>query len=302
VTRRWSAGPDMDRRRERHVALGLADGRVLVAGGNHSGDGPLRDPTGEIFDPTTGEWSPPFDLPLEPSSAVVLIDDTVLILGHDDAEPFSNKGYSTTYDPRSGALGPVRRVTGMSIGSMATLLRNGSVLAAGSWRGYGDGPPELRPEAAIYDPGTGRWTATTPMREARQPASVVTVDDGRGLIVSNASGELYDPTAATWTMTGDTDSIRDHTQLVAFGDGRVLAIGSSYGDSESQPIIEVLDSTTGRWSRYADFRVLEGLTATFVDDEFILITGGLLQCRFGQACENARVVPDAFLLAVTEAP
>jgi Kelch motif len=301
VTRRWSAGPDMERRRQRHVALGLADGRVLVAGGNYSEDGPLRDATGEIFDPMTGEWSAPFDLPLEPASAVVLLDGTVLLLGHDD-EAFSNKGYSATYDPESGAFGPVRRVAGMSIGSMATLLRNGSVLAAGSWRGYGDGPPELRPEAAIYDPGTGVWTATTPMREARQPAAIVTVDDGRALIVSNASGELYDPTAAAWTTTGATASIRDDTQLVAFGDGRVLAIGSSYGNIDAQPIIEVLDSVTGTWSRYADFRVLQGLTATFVDDESILITGGLIECRFGQACESPRVVPDAFLLAVTEAP
>ncbi len=301
VTRTWSAGPEMARRRERHVALGLADGRVLVAGGNYSEDGPLRDPTGEIFDPRTGEWSAPFDLPLEPSSAVVLLDGTVLILGHDD-EAFSNKGYSTTFDPERGAFGPVRRVTGVSIGSMATLLRNGRVLAAGSWRGYGDGPPELRPEAAIYDPGTGTWTATTPMREARQPASLVTVDDGRALIVSNASGELYDPTAAAWTTTGETASIRDDTELVVFGDGRVLAIGSSSGNIDAQPTIEVLDSVSGTWSRYADFRVLQGLTATFVDDESILITGGLLECRFGQACEDQRVVPDAFLLAVTKAP
>lgn len=295
----WTAGTPMHRQRMRQVAVSLPGGGVLVAGGNYTDAGILRDPTAEIFDPSTDTWSSVIDMPLEPTSAVGLLAGKVLFIGYLDG---TNRSFSTMFDPKTQTFAPTVRVTGMSLGSSATLLRNGSVLTAGSWRGYGDGPPELRGEAAIFDPATGRWAATTPMQEARQPAPLVTIDDGRALIVSNFSGELYDVTKETWTKTGDTASSRDETQLLALGDGRVIAIGSSYGDSASKPVIEALDPVSGRWATIADFRVLEGLTATMVGDASVLIAGGLLECRFGQACDHERVVGDAFLLALPEAP
>jgi hypothetical protein len=295
ASRTWAAGPAMQRARSGHSATLLRDGRLLVAGGDVRADGSMPDPALEIFDPQTNAWTLISGVPIIPSGAITLQDGRVLLPGFMPASS-SNKSYSTLFDPRTGRFGSVTRIAGVSLYPGATLLLDGRVLAAGGWRGYGDGPPEARAEAAIFDPATGAWSPVASMLHARGPASIVTLADGRALIVSERSGELYNPSTDTWTRTGGTASFRDGTALVPMPDGRIAAIGSESGNIESLPIIEVFDPGAGSWSTLTSFRVMDRLTATLLHDGSILIAGGLLECRFGQACENQRVVGDAFLL------
>ena len=299
TTGTWSAGTPMHRPRAGHTTMLLQGGRILVVGGDHRRSGEERKPSLEMFDPSTTSWDLIDDPPIYLRGAVQLLAGSVLLLG--DLGDGSNKSYSTVFDPSKATFGPVERIPGMSINPTGTRLFNGNVLVAGSWRGHADGPPELRAEAAIFDPGLGAWSTTTPMHVARPPSSVVTMIDGRALIVSGMTGELFDPSTASWTLTGPTISERDGTTLVPFGDGRLLAIGSFSGSIDAVPIIESLDLATNAWAEFAQFRVLEGLTVTPVADDAILLTGGLLECRFGQDCQNQRVVADAFLMD-TSAP
>jgi hypothetical protein len=64
-----------------HTATLLRDGRVLVAGGFNSPDGALSD--SEIYDPSTGNWSPSGSLVVSRFShtATLLADGTVLAAG-----------------------------------------------------------------------------------------------------------------------------------------------------------------------------------------------------------------------------
>jgi hypothetical protein len=290
VTDTWSAGPALHQGRSQHTAIRLADGRVLVLGGRTE-DGQIIG-TAEVFDPETNAWTLAKDVPLDVATAIRLADERVLVIGY-GADPNSLTPTAAVLDPSDGSWGPVRPIKGMSLSPVVALLGDGRVLAVGGFRAdFGDGPPDPRAETALYDPSTDTWSAATAMNEPRLEPPIASLADGRVLVVSNASTEVFDPSTSTWTLSGAPLSLRETTWLVVLPDGRVLAIGDSAGSIDSKPIIEQYAEATGTWTIAAPFRVIEGLTATLLGDGRVLITGGLLECRFGQSCTSEVVLPD----------
>jgi len=79
-------------------------------------------------------------------------------------------------------------------GATATLLGNGRVLVAG-----GGNPSALR-SAELYEPSSGRWSATGSMTGYGGAAALL--QDGRVLVASGDTGDLYSPATGTWTATG----------------------------------------------------------------------------------------------------
>jgi hypothetical protein len=75
----------------------------------------------------------------------------------------------------------------------ATLLPNGKVLILGG----SDGTSTLT-SAELYDPGTGTFTATTPLQYPRAGHRATLLQDGRLLVSGGGSGatpftEIYTP-------------------------------------------------------------------------------------------------------------
>ena len=114
--------------------------------------------------------------------------------------------------PGSSPAGPQTPGTFRATGSMvqarrshftATLLLDGRVLIAG-----GENPGSLD-TAELYDPATGKFTATGSMADALVAQTATLLPDGRVLIAGGFDGrahvttaELYDPKTGMFSPTG----------------------------------------------------------------------------------------------------
>ena len=155
----------------------------------------------------------------------------------------------------SSPAGPQARGTFRATGSMvqarrshftATLLLDGRVLIAG-----GQNPGALD-TAELYDPATGKFTATGSMTAARHDNVAVRLADGRVLIEGMSStiehlagggidtadpvptAELYDPRTGTFTSATATNLIPS-SAVALLPDGRVLLPGGSTTGSVMVP-------------------------------------------------------------------
>jgi Kelch motif len=110
--------------REHASASRLGNGRVLVAGGGN----PSATLSAELYDPTSGKWTPTAGMTdYHGPQAVLLQDGRVLLAGGGDA--------GDVYSPAAGtwsATGP--RVYSLVGGSALALLPNGQVLSVGGAR------------------------------------------------------------------------------------------------------------------------------------------------------------------------
>jgi hypothetical protein len=220
-------------------AVRLADGRVLAAGD-------LRAAT---WNPKTGRWRPVESLNKTRTGArlVALRDGRALIVGGTND---SYQSYSSAYlfEPSSGTWTKTGLMDTARSQPAVVELADGRVLVAGGYfahrpdgamdsgimlavaRTGGGTVPAPAPDdvdpgnlgramatAEVFDPKTGIWSSTGPMRYARYATAAVRLADGQVLIVGAPYGystgidvdwhavltaELYDPATGRFSLTG----------------------------------------------------------------------------------------------------
>jgi N-acetylneuraminic acid mutarotase len=198
----WSAGPPLPDGVGRFglTATTLADGRVLVAGGD---DGSLSSgstlPSAAIY--TSGEgWQAAESMPQSrfDHAAALLPDGRVLIAGG------STVGGTAlyeceVYDPSTGHWTVTGRLLEARYGLTLSALADGRILAAG---GYSSSSRPAVETAEIYDPTTGGWSPTGFMITGRRNSAAVALADGRVLVAGGndeadtvflSSAETYAP-------------------------------------------------------------------------------------------------------------
>jgi hypothetical protein len=190
-------------------ATTLRDGRVLVTGGEtRTAQGALIAQTSteaDVYDPATGKFTPTgfMTLARSQSTATLLLDGRVLIVGGTD--PAKRVTSAEVYDPDTGKFsltGPTIEDIGYAGDYTSTLLLNGRVLIAG---GNSTEPGAAAISAELYDPATGKFSATTPLLSRSYTAvlrshTATLLLDGRVLIAGGISenlgliwAELYQP-------------------------------------------------------------------------------------------------------------
>lgn len=310
-TGKWTPTGSMHSSRAQHSATLLLDGRVLVEGGICLGDvakgcpprfSPDLDPSGavataELYDPRTGTWSVTGSMttPRAWHTATLLADGMVLVAGAEHAddnfgwpEPFARGILSTTelYNPATGKWTATGSLTMSRTEQVAARLSNGKVLVAGGFGPVTTTTDGALASADIYDPVTGKWSATGSLMMARaQGPAVALLGDGRVLVAGGSdigdtspplgSTELYDPNRGTWSPTGNLTTPRIAIAYASLPDGKVLIVGG-LGLTGTLSSAEVFDSRTGAWSPAGRLTAARfGQSAILLAGGSVLVVGGL---------------------------
>jgi N-acetylneuraminic acid mutarotase len=240
----WSSAGTMSTPRYEHTASLLANGTVLVAGGNDlvgtcscttfvsSVD--LYNPASNSFTATGALVTARYA-----HTATVLANGMVLVAGgfggatstlQSGGAPLAS---AELYNPTTGTWTATGSMTTAHMNHTATLLPSGEVLVAGSYTGSA-----TTATAEVYDPSSGTWTAVASMSTPRQSQGAALLPNGTVLIVGGLNGassavigvgtaEVYDPTSNTWTPSGGMVTARQFFVLNALGDGRIRFDGGS---------------------------------------------------------------------------
>ncbi|MFI5261470.1 MAG: Kelch repeat-containing protein [Candidatus Limnocylindrales bacterium] len=270
----WRSTTALNAPRGEFVAVALADGRAMVAGGIDQGAAGCQTgggPPGSqasfsstyLFDARSGgeTWTKTGLLGTARTTpaAAVLHDGRVLIAGG-----YFYTGVTQAGTTQGGVLAAYRpspqgRPAPPSPGLNDIVLPPAGVALA---------------TAELFDPATGAWSSTGALRYARFGAAAVTLADGRVLVVGSDDGsngqvakvddgaydsaELYDPASGRSSLTGSLPAI-DRTAFVKLGG---LPDGAPQTDSNGT-LVALKDGGALLVGRDAYWKHQGGITRSF---------------------------------------
>jgi len=267
----WAPSGDCTPTRYEQAAGLLADGRVLVTGGQGGMSGEFLT-SAKLFQAPSG-WSDvaPMAQPRSVHTQTLLADGRVLVAGGhieilnpDGSGTFVYLNSAEIYSPSTNTWAPAAAMNEARGFHTATLLSNGKVLVAG-----GVSPATLS-SAEIYDPVLNTWTEVAPMTQPRWSHAALKLLDGRVLVAASwlaaMPTEIYDPVAGTWTPSGFLSSGGFNNLLFQLPDGRVLFCDGT---------VFTFSLATQTWTQGASMPVgTNPVSADLLKDGRLIVTGG----------------------------
>ena len=260
----WRLGPPMNEARAGHSVTLLADGRVLVAGGDALTDvaesgGALA--TAEVFDPVTETWTPTGSMNTARTwhTAVLLTSGRVLVAGGCAGwtyDPVTNRAgclitpSAELFDPVNGAWTPTGDMEFARMGPLGgtlggALLPDGRVLVAGSWHRQDLWIPEgtATTPSELYDPASGRWARVGDLATPSMGGTLLPLLSGRVLLAGGITGgaalactsaaQAFDLLSLEWSGTGALPQPTAYNAMARLRDGRVLVAAGCGWDGYS---------------------------------------------------------------------
>ena len=281
----WNITGSLQIARYGHTATVLADGRVLVVGGNYLTDSfqSIYPVITELYDPVTKVWTPAGTLTNARvgHTATLLPNGKVLVAGGR-----SQTGVATSvelYDPVAKVWTVGGGMTTTRFDHTATLLPNGKVLVAGGYRGDVGFPDWTGVE--FYDPSSNTWTAGGTLLAARAQHTATLLPNGRVLLIGGArqtpaapAVELYDPTANISTVAAASTLELNLGSATLLSSGSVLFVVGSQSSNSSNPAVAaavLYNPSTNSWANAGTLSTWhDGHTATRLGNGAVLVVGG----------------------------
>ncbi len=254
-----------------HTATLLPNGKVLIAGGSGSGNTFQPLASAELYDPSTGMFTPTGSMTTvqRADSATLLADGKVLISKDDHAE---------LYDPATGtfALTGAYADPTPALWITATSLVDGRVLLTGCAVQCSVGATE------VFDPQSGTFSRTGPMKDWDDENTATLLMNGRVLLVGNvendgspADAEVYDPAAGTFMFIGNAIAPHEYSAAIRLPDGTVLIAGGQLPGGSGSAGTDLYIPTTGTFAFAGNMTTgRHQHTATLLLDGTVLIAGG----------------------------
>lgn len=262
----------------------LADGRILVAGGE--GSTALGSAATTIFDPVSQTWSrlPNMNAPRWYPTATELGDGRVLVISGQD----TNTTWIDTpeiYDPTANTWTMLSKISTSQVHEpeypLSYLLPTGKIVTIAPSAG----------QSFVLDPAAQTWSAiggaTLYNGSAAQylPGKILYTGGGSPFNSTNPSttnARVIDLTSATptWQTVAPMNYARYTHSLTVLPDGKVLAVGGSANLSETDTTQGVLpaeewDPTTNTWTVLSSMQVprIYHSTALLLPDGRVLVAG-----------------------------
>ncbi len=224
ATGRFSVIAKMTARRGRPSATLLANGDVLLAGGETRDNKAVA--TAEVFHVSSLSFHATGSMhhARVAQTATLLNDGRVLIAGGYAGDMIAS---AELYDPKSGAFTETGSLGGARGKHTAGRLPDGRVLIAGGsdsrgWTGN-------LSSAELYDPRTGKFAPTSPLNDSRfkLPDEAVQLAGGRLLIAGGSKRvEIYDPATGKFLVaSGEMNESWHYLSETELSDGSVLLAG-----------------------------------------------------------------------------
>jgi N-acetylneuraminic acid mutarotase len=270
ATGTWTPAAPMNTARDRHTATLLADGRVLVTGGeNISYPGGNQQTqflsSAEIYNPSTNNWSNAGTLQeasVNSSTALLTTGPNagkVLVVGGLCNSSACNYTSSTVelFDPGTGTASYAASTTRPYRQLFALALNDGQVFVINAY--------SVASVAEVYNPASNTWTSTPPLAQSTYSAAPVLLASGQVLL---ASGDLYNPVTNSWSHSGsgtNTSTCGGDVGVRVPSGSAVFIHGCRY------------DPATDRWSTIpngSSYMNSGVYTATLLADGRVLLAGG----------------------------
>jgi hypothetical protein len=194
----WSVVRPMAEARANHSATLLDDGRILVVGGSGPFENPTLSPwlaTAEVFDVTTGRWSPAGTMqdPMIRHSATRLGDGRVLVAGGVGSFTAA-RAAAERFDPVLGTWAATHATIDTVFDHQSLPTADGAALVVG---GIGR-DLQLVGATERFDPGLETWTSLAPVTRPREGHTVTLFDDGTVLVVGGSDVDNHLVPEAEW--------------------------------------------------------------------------------------------------------
>jgi hypothetical protein len=216
--------------------------RARDAAGNLTTSSPVPVTVTNTTASVIGQWSAVSSWPLVAVHATLLRDGRVLTWDGAD-----QNGRAYVWNPSTNVFTLASQPDNIFCAGQ-TLLADGRVIVAGGHFANFEG---IR-DANIFSPTTNTWSALPSMTQGRWYPTVITLPDGRALVVSGEVDcyrcsaeipEIYNPATNQWTaLNAAALSLPEYPHLFVLPDGRVL-VTSAFDDPTPTRVLNVNTQT-----------------------------------------------------------